>query len=253
MNNPSLRSPILVALLHPINLAMLALVVASGLCAAWWMFPLGLVFWVVMVIAVARQPGLKISHKIESRSPLAPRFQNRFNNIERVQINLFNALAGSDARVRRALKPVQDDMAAIVDEAYQLCLRSSALENYRVVTEGKVDLDAEWVHLSQNVENATDSRVRKEYQEALESLEIRLGQRKQIIAQLDRVDAELTSKANTLDGLLTEILGLQAMGLKHVTENLPRIRKLMQNELHELHEFERQEELASEPSLPPGI
>ena len=48
-----MRSPFLTALLHPLNLAVLVLSVLAGLVAAWWLFPLGLLFWLVMVTAVA--------------------------------------------------------------------------------------------------------------------------------------------------------------------------------------------------------
>ncbi len=40
-----MHSPTFDALLHPLNLATLALAAAAGLCAAWWLFPLGLLVW----------------------------------------------------------------------------------------------------------------------------------------------------------------------------------------------------------------
>ncbi len=54
---------------------MLALVIAAGLCAAWWLLPVGLILWGMMVLSIARQPALRVGHAMESRIPLAPRFQ----------------------------------------------------------------------------------------------------------------------------------------------------------------------------------
>src|SRR5215831_17412371 len=101
------RSPWLTALINPVNLAMLALAVAAGLCAAWWLFPLGLLLWVVMVLAVARDPSLVISSTMESRAPLAARFQAPFDRIERSQVSLFNTLASADPRIRASFHQVQ--------------------------------------------------------------------------------------------------------------------------------------------------
>ena len=38
---------------------MLALTVAAGLCSAWWLAPIGFIFWLGMVFMVARDPGLR--------------------------------------------------------------------------------------------------------------------------------------------------------------------------------------------------
>ena len=48
------RSPWLTALINPLNLAMLALAVAAGLCAAWWLLP-GL--WAVLYMIALPYTG----------------------------------------------------------------------------------------------------------------------------------------------------------------------------------------------------
>ena len=44
----------LTALRQPLNLAMLPLSIAAGLCAATWMLPVGLGLWALMVVIAAR-------------------------------------------------------------------------------------------------------------------------------------------------------------------------------------------------------
>ncbi len=85
MNN---RPPLLTALLNPINLSMLALTVVAGLCSAWWLAPIGFVFWLVMVIVIARDPGVQITFTRQSREPLAQRFQTRFDRLDRARISI---------------------------------------------------------------------------------------------------------------------------------------------------------------------
>ena len=48
----------LTALRQPRNLAMLPLSIAAGLCAAYWLLPVGLVLWIIMVFISSRNPSL---------------------------------------------------------------------------------------------------------------------------------------------------------------------------------------------------
>src|SRR5262249_31677941 len=126
MNN---RPPLLTALLHPLNLSMLALTVASGLCSAWWLAPIGFVFWLIMVIIVARDPGIQITFARQSRQPLAQRYQTRFDRLDRARVSIFNALQGVDPSFRKAVEPAELALNDLVEHAYQLSLRLSALDN----------------------------------------------------------------------------------------------------------------------------
>jgi hypothetical protein len=48
-------SPLLTAVFSPLNIAMFVLVILAGLFSAWWLFPLGVILWLIMVINAARQ------------------------------------------------------------------------------------------------------------------------------------------------------------------------------------------------------
>ena len=54
-----MRSPIVIALLHPLNLVMLGLVTLAGLISAWWLFPLGLGLWMVMIHTIHMDHALR--------------------------------------------------------------------------------------------------------------------------------------------------------------------------------------------------
>ena len=77
----SQRSPFLTALMNPINLAMLALIAAAGLCAAWWLVPVGIVLWLVMFLVIFRDPAMTLNNTVEAREGLGQRFQARFDRI----------------------------------------------------------------------------------------------------------------------------------------------------------------------------
>ena len=48
-----MRSPWLQALTDRMNLIMLGLAIVSGLLAAWWLLPIGLLIWLVMLAVTA--------------------------------------------------------------------------------------------------------------------------------------------------------------------------------------------------------
>lgn len=237
-----MQKPIVVALFNPVNLAMLALSAAAGLCSAWWLFPAGLLLWAIMVIAIARHPSLQISHQIHSRAPLAPRLQGRFDRIERLQINFFNTLAAGSRRVNRLLQPVQNEMDDLTEQAYLLCQRTSALENYRVVSQNNTDLEAEWVNLSRQLTAASDPVVQRELKESLTALELRLDKQRRIVTQLDRVDAQLTSLGNAMEGVLAEVLRLQSMGEAQVKQNVPQLVETLRSQAQQLVAFSQEGE-----------
>ena len=45
------------ALLDRWNVLTLALAIGGGLLAAWWLLPVGLVVWIIMIAATLKEPG----------------------------------------------------------------------------------------------------------------------------------------------------------------------------------------------------
>jgi hypothetical protein len=207
-----MRSPLMTGLLHPLNLLMLGLVAFAGLIAAWWLFPIGLLIWLLMVVAVSRDPSLRISHTMHSREPLVQRFQRYFDRIERSQIGVFNSLASAPSRTRKALAPVQDELEGLTAAAYRLCRRMTALENYRLVSESTSNLQGDLQQINEAIARATDSLVKQKYEDSRRTLTERIARLKLVAAELDRAEAQLMSLANDLDGIVTEVIRAQAAG-----------------------------------------
>jgi hypothetical protein len=232
------QSPLLIGLLHPLNLAMLALAFAAGLCAAWWLFPIGILLWVIMVVMVARNPTLQARYNITSRSPLTQRYQEQYKNIERIQVRIYNLLASSDASTRHEFRPFLIVVNDLVDEAYRLCERMGGLENYRLISLKKsTDIEEEIIELDEKIARSTDSYVQIEYEESRKALEKRIAKVNEINLQLDRADAQLTSVADTLDSVHTEILRIQAVGKKTIKAERVGLVASLQNQTNQLKDF----------------
>src|SRR5262245_35228444 len=179
--NANNRPPLLIALLNPVNLAMFALTIAAGLCSAWWLAPIGIVLWLVMVIVIARDPGVQITFTRQSREPLAQRFQNRFDKLDRARISIFNTLQrANNPALRRAIEPVQAALDDLVEHAYQLALQMTALDNNFSVQQVSNKFDDDIASMEKSVREADDPKDRKEFEQTLQSLKERKEQLKSV-------------------------------------------------------------------------
>ena len=228
------RSPLLAGLTHPLNGLALGTSVMAGLVSAWWLFPVGLVVWLIMVLTVARDPSLRMSHEMRRREPLARRLQDRFDRLERSQVSIFNSLASAPPGVARALRPVQAEVKDVVDEAYALCRRMTALENYRLVTESQGDLETEIDHLDAIIERSEDTITRQEYEESRRALGRRAEKLEAVSTQLDRVEAQLIGLSNEMEEIMTEVVRLQAGGSEEAKDGVPALVERLRQERAEL-------------------
>ena len=242
MNN---RPPLLTAILNPINLSMLALTVAAGLCSAWWLAPIGIVIWLVMVIVIARDPGIQITFTRQSREPLAQRFQNRFDRLDRARISIFNSLQGVSPSFRRAIQPLQDSLDELTEHAYQLCLNMTALDNNFAVQQISSNFDSEIEKMQENIRSSADSAGKKEFEETLKSLQTRKTQVKHVSTLLSRFEAQLTGTNNAVDSVVTGIVGLKGRDVKQVEVKIPPLQQVLDTELEELKQFDAELEKTS--------
>ena len=233
-----MRSPLLLAFLNPLNLAMLALTVAAGLCSAWWLFPLGLLVWGMMFFTLYRDPGMQLDQVIGARVTLAARFQKPFDQIQRVQVSLFNSLTSSKPGVRSALQPIQESVNQLTEQAYRLCERMTVLENHRLVTKSNRDFEGELFVLKTKLDNTTDPVARRDYEESKKALEDRMRNFKALTTLLDRVEAQLASIFNTLDNTLTESVRLQVKREDEIRTELPKLLQPIQVQSAQLTAFE---------------
>ena len=242
MNN---RPPLLTALLNPLNLSMLALTVAAGLCSAWWLAPIGFVFWLVMVLVIARDPGVQINFTRESRQPLAQRYQTRFDRLDRARVSIFNALQRAHPSFRKAVEPVQIALDDLVDHAYQLSLHMTALDNNFSIERISSNFDDDIAKMQKSIKDASDSSEKKEFEETLKSLQSRKVQLKNMNTLLSRFEAQLTGTNNAVDSVVTSVVNFQGRNPKQVEEKIPPLLQIIQTEQNELRQFDDELEKTS--------
>ena len=232
------RSPILTALFHPINLTMFALAVAAGLCSAWWLAPIGFLFWVAMVIVIARDPGLKITFTRQNRQPLAQRFQVRFDRLDRARISIFNAMGQANPQLQHTVQPVQTELENLVEHCYQLSLRMSALDNHFAVQRLSNDFNKEIEQLKQRLEQDLDPATKHEYEQTIQSMQARQKQLKDLASILNRFEAQLTGATNAVDSVVTGIVSLKGRSPQQAGEKIAPLLNILQAEQSELEKFD---------------
>ncbi len=216
MNN---RPPLLTALLNPLNMAMLALTIAAGLFSAWWLAPIGLVLWLVMVIVIPRDPGIQITFTRQSREPLSQRYQIRFDKLDRARIQIFNSLyRTNNSAFRRALEPVQSKLDELVEHAYQLSLQMTDMDNNFSVQQISNKYDDDISSMEKSLREADNPADHREFEQALASVKERKAQLKNVGTLLSRFEAQLTGTNNAVDGVVSSIVGLQGRSGKSIEE-----------------------------------
>jgi hypothetical protein len=242
------RSPLLTALLHPVNLSMLALMVAAGLCSAWWLLPIGFILWLIMVIVIARDPGLHITFSRQNRQPLSQRFQTRFDRLDRARITIFNAISRFNSpAMQKVVEPVTTELDRLVEHAYQLCLRLSALDNNYTIQQLTGNYEEEYARLMASIETAPDEASKNEFKAALQSFKTQETQVKAVGALLKRFEAQLTGTTNAVEGIVTNVVSFQGRDPKQVAVRIPALLEVIQTEQAELDQFDA--ELENSPFI----
>ncbi|HVN54970.1 MAG TPA: hypothetical protein VMT46_11620 [Anaerolineaceae bacterium] len=232
-------SPWFSALFNPLNLLMLVVSIAAGLLAAWWLFPVGLVLWAIMVVSIAREPATVLNQTVQSRMALPQRFQTSFNRIEKSQINLFNTISGCEPGTRRALQPLRSQVDELVNQAYRLCQRMTPLENYCILTtQSTANSESQLNDLSYKIQSATDPLVKRESEEAYAALNDRLKKLKEASTILDRVEAQLISLANELEATLADVIRFQSLGSRTASQQAPQLVARIKSQIEQLHQFD---------------
>jgi len=237
-----MRSPLTTALLNPLNLIMLVFSGLAGLIAAWWLFPLGLLIWAVMVAVIANDKSIRINYNMEARlGTLSPRFQEPYAKAVKAQMRIFNSLLSASGGNRHALEPVQNEVEKLVDEIYSVCQKMTVPENYVQVAKGKAaDLDGQRALLVLSIDKDMDPAIKKQKEDAIHSLDERIQKTKSVAGILDRIQAELASVTAFMDALLSDIMRLQVMGDEQTRQEVPNILQKIQGEIAELEAAEKE-------------
>jgi hypothetical protein len=236
-----MRSPLVTALFHSLNPAMLAVAILAGLVAAWWLFPLGVILWIVMIARIATDRRIRLDYDMNARSgTLSTRFQEQYAKVVRSQMRIFNSLMSASGRTKLALDPVQAEIELLTTRVYSLCRQMTGPENFVKVSKMNTDLDGERALIKLSLEGVTDPLIKREKEEALQALDERIKKLKNVSTLLDRVEAQLASMTTTMDGILSDIVRLQALGSAQAEKEAQDIIRQVRAQAAQVEEFAKE-------------
>jgi hypothetical protein len=92
---------------------------------------------------------------------------------------------------------------------------------------------------------ATNDRDKREFEEALKSLQARKAQLKSVEILLARFEAQLTGTNNAVDSVVTNIASLKGRDAKQIEGKIPPLLQSLQTEQEELRQFDAEMEKTS--------
>jgi hypothetical protein len=233
------RPPWLLALTQPINILMLVAAVLAGLISAWWLFPVGLLFWFIMLLKTALDPAFRINQMIQERNGLPQRFEVPFNRIEKMQVSLFNTLSSVNSPIKRAFEPLQLTVDDLVNHTYELCKQMTPLENYQLVNQNP-NPESELNQLDRLIAALDDPAAKKSYDNARQALVDKVNQKKAANDRLTQMDALLASISTEMDTLMADVAHVQVMGIQDIQQNIPAMVAKVKNQINALQTYEQQ-------------
>jgi hypothetical protein len=160
--------------------------------------------------------------------------------VERCQLSVFNNLAAAPPSTRRVLQPIRDGVDALTAQVYSLCQRMTALENYRLITQMGRDLEADLARIDAAVQRTIEPVILREYEDSRRSIQERLDRLQTVSVLLDRVEAQLLGLANELDGVVTEVIRLQAMAPDDAARHVPGLVERLRQQAAQIEAFDRE-------------
>ena len=199
------------AIRQPLNMAMLILSVVAGLVSAWWLLPIGLALWFIMVRGVVTHPVTQMQNTQPDRPEVTARFQPAIERIEAGQRRALNAIGDTKRPLRQALEPLQDEINRLVDKAHRVAQQTVSLETQRKARarlDG--DLPQEIATIDRQLVEFTDEAIKRNLAKSRANMQTRLDSLQALTDQLDRVQRQFDTVADTLEEIAAGLAKLSA-------------------------------------------
>ena len=99
--------------------------------------------------------------------------------------------------------------------------------------------------MQKNIAAAANENEKKEFEEALRSLQTRKTQMKSVSTLLSRFEAQLTGTNNAVDSVVTGIASLKGRDAKQIEVKIQPLLQVLQTEQAELRQFDAELEKTS--------
>ncbi len=202
-------NPYLFAARQPLALIVLLLAVMDGLTVYWWLLPVGLVAYGLMVFLRGRDPA----SAAVSQRPIRPRlssatFRTTIDLIERTQEEIQRSVAQTEGPVGRLLTRITDQARELVDQAYQLSEKGQIIEGY-LARVNLADLQQRINSTDRQIAATLDAYTRQQLQETRTALSEKQRNAADLTTYIERIQAQLQNIRANLENVLAETVRLR--------------------------------------------
>lgn len=206
-------SNLLLAARQPLHLAVLVVALVSGLIAAIWLLPFGLVVYGAAVVLAARDPALAAAAQQSARSAAAARlnsttFRTIIEDIDRSQREVERSIAQADPALTRLLANVGAQTRELVDQAHALATKGQAIESF-LSTINYRQLQDQIDRIDTQIANTRDAYTVQQLQETRQALVDRQNNAQALETYIGRINAQLQNIDANIDNVLAETLRLR--------------------------------------------
>lgn len=204
-----MSNPFAYAARRPLAILVLLLAIAGGLLIYWWLLPLGLAAYGLMVFLAGRDPALAAASQRAPRPHLSsPTFRAQLAALERTQREIERSVAQAEGPVARLLGRIGGQTQELIEQAYELCEKGQVIESY-LARVNLQELQGRIAATDRQIAATADAYTLQQLQETRAALAEKQRNAADLTTYNGRVLAQLQNIHASLENVLAETVRLR--------------------------------------------
>jgi chromosome segregation ATPase len=194
---------------QPLAISVLLLAGLGGLLIYWWLLPLGLLAYGLMVFLGGQDPAVAAASQRAPRPRLSSAtFRTQIDALERTQQEIQRSVAQADGPVGRLMARITDQARELVEQAYELSDKGQIIEGY-LARVNLADLQQRINTTDRQLAATADPYTLQQLQETRAALAEKQRNAADLTTYIGRIQAQLQNIHANLDNVLAETVRLR--------------------------------------------
>lgn len=202
-------NPYAYAARRPLAILVLLVAIAGGLLLFWWLLPLGLLAYGLMVFLGGRDPLVAAASQRAPRPRLtSPTFRAQLSAVERTQQEIRRSVAQAEGPIARLLARIDDQTRELVEQAYELSEKGQVIESY-LARVNLQEIQQRIAATDRQMAATADQYTLQQLQETRAALAEKQRNAAELTTYIGRIQAQLQNIHANLDNVLAETVRLR--------------------------------------------
>lgn len=219
-----------VAARQPIALAVVVVAIVTGLTVAWWLLPLGVLVYLVMVVLASRDPALATTaRRATTHTRLTSKtFRAIIDEIDRSQRDIERSIGQARGPLANILQPIANNSRDLVDQAHVLAGKGQIIEQY-LAQINYHQIQDEINKLDARMNQTSDPYTQQQLQQTRQALVSRQSNARDMETFIGRIMAQLQNIDANLDNILSETVRLRTTDAVSATSTSNQVAENLQH------------------------